>query len=262
MASRRQFGGRGLSSIFGALVCLLGLPYACAQSERTQQFTVLNGKEAHALLLSQVPPEYPAVAKLNYLQGQVRLRLVVSSEGTVSRAHALEGNPLLAAAALSSAYRWRYRPFVTEGAPAPFTTFVDITFALRSMTLKLSPEQADSDFSRQIKPPEVLTGPEKDASTRSLVCLRVLVNEEGKAIDSVDTNGVPTDFEAVMKTIERWSFRPARWGTLSVPWYLEVEVPVRNFPVRADARMTGDLETSGQNGRASRETFPRRAIPR
>ena len=241
MASPHQFGGRVLSSIFLALLCLLRLPHACAQqAERQQQLTVQDTKEASRLPLDQVSPEYPALAKMNYIQGRVRVQLVISSAGTVSRAHVLSGNPLLAAAVLNSVYEWRYRPFVAESGSTPFTTFVDVNFTLRTRNLELTPQQADSDFSRQVKPPEVLTRPEKAASTHSSARLRLLVNAEGKVIDSEFVKGIPSDFEGARKSIEQWSFQPARWGTLSVPWYLEVEVPASSGPVRADARATSD----------------------
>ena len=241
MASSHQFGGRALRSIFFALLCLLRLPHACAQrTERQQQLTVLGSKEASTLLLNQAPPEYPALAKMNYIQGRVRVQIVVSSAGTVSRAHVLSGNPLLAAAVLNSAYEWRFRPFLAEDGSAPFTTLVDINFTLRSRSFELPPRQADSDFSRQVKPPEVLTRPEKAASTHPSVRLRLLVSSEGKVIDSEIAKGAPSDFEWARKSIEQWSFRPARWGALSVPWYLEVDVPVYNAPVQADASSPSD----------------------
>jgi hypothetical protein len=148
----------------------------------------------------------------------------------------LSGNPLLAAAVLNSVYEWRYRPFVVKGGSTPFTTYVEVNFTFHSRHLELPPPQADSDFSRQVKPPEVLTRPEEGGSTHSSVRLRLLVNEEGKVIDSEIIKGVASDFEEARKSIEQWSFRPARWGALSVPWYLEVDVPVYNAPVQADVR--------------------------
>lgn len=236
MANLHQFGGRILGSIFFALICLIRLPHAGAQpSERQQQLAVLSTKDASHLLLSQVPPEYPALAKMNYIQGRVRVQVDVSSAGTVSRAHVRSGNPLLAEAVLSSVYKWRFRPFAVEGDSTPFTTLVDVNFRLRQKKMDLRPEQADSDFSRQVKPPEVLTRPERAASTHSSVRLRLLLNAEGKVIDAEIVKGSPFDFEGARKSIELWSFRPARWGALSVPWYLEVDVPVYNPPVQADA---------------------------
>ena len=86
-----------------------------SDAEGQQQLPVLGAKEASRLLLNQVPPEYPALAKVNYIQGRVRVQLVISPGGTVARAHVLSGNPLLAAAVLNSVREWRYRPFVAMG---------------------------------------------------------------------------------------------------------------------------------------------------
>jgi TonB family protein len=220
-----------------ALLCLLELPRAWAQrAEGEQHLLVLDAKEATGLLLNQTPPEYPALAKVNYIQGRVRVQLVVSAAGSVVGAHVLSGNPLLAAAVLNSVRMWHYRPLVAQGGSTSFATAVDVNFTLRTRRMDLAPAQAESDFRRQVKPPEVLARPEKTASTDPSVRLRLLVNAEGKVIDSGILNGIPSLFEGAKKSIERWSFRPARWGALSVPWYLDVDVPVYNAPSQAGTR--------------------------
>jgi hypothetical protein len=132
---------------------------------------------------------------------------------------------------------WRYRPYVAKGGATPFATGVDVNFALRIRKMDLAPLQAESDFGRQVKPPEVLARPEETASVDPSVRLRLLVNAEGKVIDSEILKGIPSLFEGARKSIERWSFRPARWGALSVPWYLDVDVPVENAPSRAGTRL-------------------------
>jgi TonB family protein len=219
------------------LLCLLELPHAWAQrAEGEQQLPVLDTKKASALLLNQVPPEYPSLATVNYIQGRVRVQLVVSPAGTVASAHVLDGNPLLAAAVLNSVRMWRYRPFVAEGGSTSFATFVDVNFTLRRRNVDIAPEQAESDFRRQVKPPEVLTRPEETASSDPSVRMRLLVNAEGKVIDSAILKGIPSQIERARESIERWSFRPARWGALSVPWYLDVDVPVDNVPAQVGTR--------------------------
>jgi TonB family protein len=216
------------------LLCLLELPHAWAQStEGQQQLPVLDTKKASHLCVNQVPPEYPALAKMNYIQGRVRVQLVVSRGGTVASAHVLSGHPLLAAAVLNSVRLWRYRPLVAEGSSSSFATSVDVNFTLRIRKMDLPPPQAESDFRRQVKPPEVLTRPEETASSDPSVRVRLLVSAEGKVIDSEILRGMPSQFEGARKSIERWSFRPARWGALSVPWYLDVDVPVYNPPTQA-----------------------------
>jgi len=238
MASFHQSGWRYLQGMSIVLLCLFDLPQVWAQRcEGEQQLPVLNSKEACRLLVNQVRPEYPTLAKLNYIRGRVHVQLVVSPAGTVASAHVLSGNPLLAAAVLNSVRMWRYRPFLAKSGSTSFETKVDVNFVLRrrenegEMDLPLS--EAESDFSRQVKPPEVLTRPEEAASTDPSVRLRLLVSAEGKVIDSEILKGIPSQFEGARKSIERWSFQPARWGALPVPWYLEVDVPVYNTPTEA-----------------------------
>ena len=233
MASLLQSVWRNLKGTGVVLLCLLELPHAQAQRPGIEeQLPVLGTKKASRLLLKQVPPEYPALAKVNYIQGRVRVELVVSPAGTVTSAHVLSGNPLLAAAVLNTVRLWRYRPLMADEGATSFATKVDVNFTLRIRKIDLAPTQAESDFSRQVKPPEVLTRPQETAPTDPLVRLRLLVNAEGKVIDSEILKGIPSQFERARKSIERWSFRPARWGAISVPWYLDVDVPVFNAPAQ------------------------------
>jgi len=236
MARLPQWGRRCLQGAGIVLACLLGLPPVSAQGiEEQQQIPALGAKQASRLLFFQVSPEYPVLAKVNYIQGRVEVQLVVSPEGTVASAHVLSGNPLLAAAVLDSVRMWRYHPYVGKEGPTSFKTKVDVNFTLGRKELDLVPSQAESDFRRQVKPPEVLTGPENASATHPSVRLRLLVSDKGKVMDSEFLKGIPSLFERAMKIIKRWSFRPARWGTLTVPWYLDVDVSVDNNPAQVGA---------------------------
>ena len=213
------------------LACLPGLPAVSAQGiEELQQIPELGAKQASRLLFSQYTPEYPVLAKVNYIQGRVQVQLVVSPDGTVASAHVLNGNPLLAAAVLDSVRTWRYRPYVAKGGPTSFRTKVDVNFMLGRKEADQIPTQAESDFRRQVKPPAVLTGPENVSAADPLVRLRLLVSDKGKVMDLEFLKGIPSLFERAKKIIKRWSFQPARWGTLTVPWYLDVDVSVDNTP--------------------------------
>jgi len=236
MASFLQTADRYAQGLGIVLSCLLGLLPASAPAIGEQQhLPELSAKEASRLLLSQIPPEYPVLAKVNYIQGKVRVRLTVDTEGKVVNAHVVSGNPLLAAAVLNCVAAWRYRPFVARGgsSPAAFETRLEVNFSLHTNRMDLVPTQAESDFGRQVKPPAVLTGSGTSTATEAFVRLRLLVNAEGKVIDSQILKGIPSLFEKATRVITRWSFRPARWGTLAVPWYLDVDVPIEHPNVQA-----------------------------
>ena len=185
---------------------------------------VLNGKAARGLLVSPVFPEYPPVAKINYIQGKVRLQVQVSQEGKVTGAHVLKGNAILAASVLEAVRKWRYRPFRTASGPAEFLTNVEVEFTLQSRKIKAMPPHAEEDLSRQIRVPEIIGKPDAPLPSSS-VRMRVLVNEEGRAVDSELLSGPASTLSEARQVVDGWTFRPAHWGTLAVPWYLEVDVP-------------------------------------
>lgn len=187
--------------------------------------TVLDSRAASRLVARQVPPEYPPVAKVNYIQGLVRLQVVVTREGRVGEAHVVEGHPTLAASALRVVRHWVYRPLVTNARAVPFETFVDIRFTLRPRKIEQVPQKPERDLDGQVRPPQVLTKP-VDPPASAFVRLRVLVSEGGQALDSIPLKGDPAYFLTARKAIESWRFQPARWGAVRIPWYLEVEVPV------------------------------------
>ena len=191
---------------------------------RPTEPVALNEKSARNLLVSPVSPEYPPVAKINYIQGKVRLQLLVSREGKVTAAHVVKGNPILAASALKAVRKWLYRPFQTASGPAEFLAAVEVRFALQSRKIRLFPPRAEQDVSRQVRAPEIVAKSDFPRPS-SAVRLRVLVNEEGRAMDTELLSGEVKAFNEARELVDGWKFRPARWGTLAVPWYLEVDVP-------------------------------------
>jgi TonB family protein len=193
-------------------------------ASRLTEPVTLNEKSARGLLVSPVSPEYPPLAKINYIQGKVRLQLLVSREGKVVAAHVVKGNPLLAAPALKAVRAWLYRPLQTAAGPAEFLAPVEVEFALQYRKAGLFPPRAEQDFSRQVRAPEIVARPDGPQPS-SAVRLRVLVNEEGRPVDYELLSGQPLAFDKARQVVDGWKFRPASWGTLAVPWYLEVDVP-------------------------------------
>jgi TonB family protein len=184
----------------------------------------VDQKTARSLLVTPVVPEYPLVAKINYIQGKVFLQVLVSRAGTVRSAHVVKGDPILATSALKAIRQWRYRPFLTASGPTEFQSDVQVKFSLQGRKLKAVPPNPGQFLSRQVRLPEVL---EKPVVTRPAlpVRLRVLVNEEGRVVDAELISGQPSTFAEACQIVDRWKFRPARWGNIAIPWYVEVNVP-------------------------------------
>jgi TonB family protein len=77
-----------------------------------------------------VKPEYPKVATLRHIQGNVVVELWVAPNGHVQNARAITGPPILAVAAEDAARRFEYPPFPQSQAPA--VTTVRFNFTLQA----------------------------------------------------------------------------------------------------------------------------------
>jgi TonB family protein len=188
----------------------------------------LPTKRADTYLVNQTPPEYPAVARINYIQGKVRLLATVSRAGKVSEAHVISGHPFLAVAALNAVRRWVFRPPESRSGPADFQTYVDVRFSLRTKHVDHLPLQPDRDLKRQIHPPELVAG-SPISRDGEVVRMRVLVGLEGQAVDSQAVQAAAVHQAEARRAVASWTFRPARWGAMAVPWYVEVDVPLPSW---------------------------------
>ena len=81
-------------------------------------------------ILHKVLPAYPREALMMRLQGAVHLEAVVSTLGTIENVKALDGPPILAAAAVEAVKQWRYQPYELNGQPVSRSTSITITFKL------------------------------------------------------------------------------------------------------------------------------------
>jgi len=199
---------------------------------------VRNPKQVARLALTRPAPEYPPVAKVNYLQGLVQIRITVSREGKVLSAHVLHGNAILAEAALTATRRWIYRPLATAAGPSGFITTVSLKFTLGNIGGDLTPQQAEHDFLRQVKPPQIKRPPQA-APTKEVVHMRLLVNDQGQVVDRDVAPAGSAQFEAACETLRGWTFRPAHWGNLPIASYFEVDVPVDTPTVARAAALSG-----------------------
>lgn len=237
-ALARQFLFASLALLMGVG---LGARRASAQTVGDEHdLVVLNEKRAHKLLLRQSTPEYPTLAKMNYIQGNVRVLATVGEDGNVSEVHVVRGHPFLALAALKAVSSWLFRPALLRSGPPEFMTFVDVHFALHSRKIERMPREPERDLGRQVQPPKLLEKP-TDSLRATHVRLRVLVGPEGDALDSLPLDESAWLLAKARRIVDSWRFQPARWGALPVPWYLDVDVPVESWPAARSA-----VDTAGR----------------
>lgn len=83
-----------------------------------------------AFVVSKVPPEYPAHAKEQHIEGPVLLQVSIDKEGNVANLQLISGHPLLAPAAIDAVKQWKYRPYLLNGEPIEVETQVLVNFTL------------------------------------------------------------------------------------------------------------------------------------
>jgi len=85
---------------------------------------------AQGLLVHQVTPQYPPLARQARVQGTVVLQAVIGKDGTVQNLHVLSGHPMLIEAAMDAVRQWRYKPYYLNGEPVEVDTQINVNFTL------------------------------------------------------------------------------------------------------------------------------------
>ncbi|MGH9745271.1 MAG: energy transducer TonB [Candidatus Acidiferrales bacterium] len=89
-----------------------------------------SGDLMAAMLIHEVDPVYPAIAKAAHISGVVHLHAFIRTDGTVRALEAVDGNVLLAQAAIAAVRNWRYRPTLLSGEAVEVETYITVKFVL------------------------------------------------------------------------------------------------------------------------------------
>jgi TonB family protein len=81
-------------------------------------------------VLNAPKPTYPTLAQRAGLQGTVRLQVRVMKDGRVEVQKLLEGDPMLADAAITAVKQWRAKPLWMSGEPVEVISTVTFNFQL------------------------------------------------------------------------------------------------------------------------------------
>jgi periplasmic protein TonB len=87
--------------------------------------SILTGKA-----LAKRTPDYPVIARQVRVEGSIVVEIIISPEGRVESARALNGHPLLTKAAVDAAYAWRFEPTILNGMPVRVTGVITFNFKL------------------------------------------------------------------------------------------------------------------------------------
>jgi TonB family protein len=91
----------------------------------------VTADELQRHLAYSVSPIYPAVARTAGVEGDVLLRVYVSSQGAVTQLKGLEGPAILMRSAIAAVRQWRYQPLTMHGRPVNVVSDLLVAFRLQ-----------------------------------------------------------------------------------------------------------------------------------
>jgi TonB family protein len=104
---------------------------ATTAPQGTQQMRVrVSQGVAQGMLISKVPPIYPADAKAARIQGSVIIDVIIGKDGHIQSERLISGHPLLAPAAMDAVKQWKYRPYLLNGQAVEVDTQITVNFTL------------------------------------------------------------------------------------------------------------------------------------
>jgi protein TonB len=127
----------------GMMVLLLGVvsslaprPAEAAKEEmptfEMEEVTVTDTKISKPVLVQEVKPEYPMVARKAGVQGTCLFKIQVLADGTVGEVQLLQsaGDPTLDEAAQKAVKQWKFKPGLSGSKPITVWMTVPIKFEL------------------------------------------------------------------------------------------------------------------------------------
>jgi protein TonB len=119
--------GGAIGGVLGSVIS--STPTAVPKAATPQRVRVSQGV-SQGLLIHQVKPSYPPLARQARIQGTVVLQAVIGKDGTIQNLKVVSGHPMLAPAALEAVKQWKYKPYFLNGEPVEVDTTINVNFTL------------------------------------------------------------------------------------------------------------------------------------
>jgi protein TonB len=84
-----------------------------------------------AMLIHRVEPVYPPLARQTHREGQVELRAIIATDGTIQSLQVVQGDALFLSSATDAVRLWRYRPTELNGQPVEIETYITVIYTLQ-----------------------------------------------------------------------------------------------------------------------------------
>jgi TonB family protein len=219
------------------------------QNTPVQQNTSMlqSGDSTKLEAIKIVKATYPFEAQEKQLQGQVWVKILVSTTGEVQNVEVISGDPVLAKSAMDAAKRWKFKPFIKDGKPTPVSTKLPFNFAFSENVHqeKIPPEETAPGEGNDPKTVHVAQGvttglliykvqpvypPDaRQARIQGTVVLRAVIGKDGRIANLQVISGPKELARAAIGAVQQWRYRP--YSLMGTPVAVDTEVQV-NFQLR------------------------------
>jgi TonB family protein len=165
-----------------------------------------------AMLVRKAGAVYPEEARAAGIVGDVVLKVVIDANGRVIRAEPMDGNPILAAAAVDAVLKWFYRPALLNGTPVQ--SDVTVTLAFRNGVSAGAPSpspQAGGRIQTTVLLRKVSPVYPEEARAEGIegdVVLMVVVAADGHVKSAKPIGGDPILAAAAVEAVLQWFYKP------------------------------------------------------
>ena len=83
---------------------------------------------AESLAIDRPAPEYPQMARIAHVTGDVILKITIDRNGEVTNISVVQGHPILVNSAVNAVKKWKYRPYVLNGEPVEVDSTIKIQY--------------------------------------------------------------------------------------------------------------------------------------
>lgn len=106
-------------------------PRAPEDPSRNQRKRIsVGGTVQQAMLTRRIEPSYPPLARQLRISGQVHLRAIISTDGSIESLQVMDGHPLLVQSAMNAVRQWRYQATKLNGQPVEVETIITVVYTL------------------------------------------------------------------------------------------------------------------------------------
>ena len=121
--------GGSMGGVIGGIIGATASTGAVPKVVTPQRVRVSQGV-SQGLLIHEVRPQYPPLARQARIQGAVVLQAVIGKDGAIQNLHVISGHPMLTTSALDAVKQWRYKPYFLNGEPVEVDTQITVNFTL------------------------------------------------------------------------------------------------------------------------------------